>query len=79
MLTDSNGIAAHLLLELMPELRWQDTPLGFIFKFINVIPYTFIWQTVVLRMLVGSQRDTVSVTPGTASSTAGAQAELGSG
>ena len=43
MLTDSNGIAAHLLLELMPELRWQDIPLGFIFKFINVIPHTHLF------------------------------------
>lgn len=46
MLIDSNGIAAHLLLEPMPELRWQDIPLGFILNFINIIPHTLIWQTV---------------------------------
>jgi len=47
MLTDGNGTAAHVLLELMPELRWQDIPLGFIFKFISIIPHTLLWQTVV--------------------------------
>lgn len=63
----------------MPELRWQDIPLGLIFKLINIIPHTLVWQTVVLWMPVGSQYDAVSIRPGTASSTAGAQAELGSG
>lgn len=46
VLTDSNGIAAHLLLEPMPELRWQDIPLRFILNFINIIPHMLIWQSI---------------------------------
>lgn len=67
------------MLELHAELRWQDTPLAFIIKFINIIPHTLIWPTIVLLVPVGFQHDAVNVRPGTDSSTAAAQAEVGNG
>lgn len=75
-MTDSNRIPAHLLLELMPELRWLDIPLVFIFNPVNIVPHVLIWQTAALWMPVGSRCDLLSLRPGTACLTAGVHAEL---
>lgn len=73
MLTDSRGTAARLFLEPMPELKRQETLLDFILKVIN-ISHTLTGKQLCLWDL----SDAVPAGLGTASSTAGAQAEVGS-
>lgn len=60
----------------MPELRWLDIPLVFIFNPVSIVLHVLIWQTAALWMPVGSRCDLLSLRPGTACLTAGGHAEL---